>query len=64
MGKRGGGHKGRIIERKTMYIADFCYFDCDSRQNIVEDTKGFRTPEYRLKKKMMLYFHGIRIREI
>jgi hypothetical protein len=64
IGKRGGVHKGRIIERKTQYIADFCYYDCESGQTIVEDTKGFRTPEYRLKKKMMLYFHGIRIREI
>lgn len=31
---------------------------------VVEDTKGFRTPEYRLKRKLMLYVHGISIKEI
>jgi hypothetical protein len=64
IGKRGAVHKGRVIERKITYIADFCYFDCDSGQIVVEDAKGFRTDKYRLKKKMMLYFHGIRIKEI
>ena len=64
IGKRGGVHKGRIIERKTLYIADFSYFDCDSGQITVEDAKGFKTPEYRLKKKLMLWIHGIRIQEV
>lgn len=64
VGKRGGIHMGRIIERKTLYIADFIYFDCDSGEFTVEDAKGFKTPEYKLKKKMMLYFHGIRIKEV
>ncbi len=64
IGKRGGIHKGRIIERKVVYIADFCYFNCDSGEYTVEDTKGFKTEKYRLKKKLMLYFHGIRIKEI
>lgn len=31
---------------------------------IVEDTKGFRTKEYIIKRKLMLYIHGIRIREV
>ena len=47
-----------------MYIADFSYFDCDSGQITVEDAKGFKTPEYRLKKKLMLWIHGIRIKEV
>lgn len=64
IGKRGGIHKGRVIERKITYIADFCYYDSESEEMVVEDAKGFRTAEYRLKKKMMLYFHGIRIKEI
>jgi hypothetical protein len=51
------------------YIADFVYFDKFSRpgadpwKQIVEDTKGVRTPVYRLKKKLMLALHGIEIRE-
>lgn len=64
IGKRGGVYKGRIIERKITYIADFSYFDCDSGQIIVEDAKGYRTPEYRLKKKLMLWVHGIRVKEV
>ena len=64
IGKRGAIHKGRVIERKITYIADFCYYNSESGEMVVEDAKGFRTPEYRIKKKMMLYFHGIRIKEI
>jgi hypothetical protein len=43
------------------YIADFRY----KRQGetIVEDTKGHRTKEYLLKRKMMLKQHGIEIYE-
>ena len=48
-------------ERAAVYIADFTY-----RRNgalVVEDSKGFRTAEYRLKKKLMNHVHGIRILE-
>jgi hypothetical protein len=49
-------------ERSVSYIADFTYFDEDGHF-VVEDAKGFRTPMYRLKKKMMLFFHNIKIKE-
>ena len=52
---------GRVIERACSYIADFTYYE--NGVLVVEDSKGYRTPEYKLKKKMMLYFHGIRIKE-
>lgn len=64
IGVRGGKIKGKVIERETAYIADFVYFDNRSKEMVVEDTKGFKTPEYKLKRKMMLYFHGIQIKEI
>lgn len=48
-------------ERACTYIADFVYME-DGRQ-IVEDAKGFKTEVYRIKKKLMLYRHGIAIRE-
>ena len=32
-------------------------------QYIVEDCKGFRTKEYQIKKKLMYYFHHIKIKE-
>ena len=31
---------------------------------VVEDAKGVRTPEYIIKRKLMLYLHGIRVREV
>lgn len=62
IGKRGGVHKGRVIERKCSYIADFSYKQ-DGKE-IVEDTKGVLTPDYVIKRKLMLYIHGIRISEI
>lgn len=60
-GPRGGIIRGKVIERPATYIADFVYFRDGER--VVEDSKGYRTADYRLKKKMMLYFHGIRIKE-
>ena len=48
-------------ERPVYYIADFVY--TENGKKIVEDAKGMRTKDYKLKKKMMLYFHGIKIKE-
>lgn len=53
---------GKVIERPVSYIADFVYFEGD--RLIVEDVKGIRTKDYILKRKMLLYFHGIRIKEV
>lgn len=55
--------KKRLIERPVNYIADFCYRD-DNGNYIVEDTKGKRTKEYIIKRKLMLYIHGIKIKEV
>lgn len=48
-------------ERACSYVADFTYME--DGKLVVEDCKGFRTPEYRLKRKLMLWVHGIRIKE-
>lgn len=48
-------------ERACSYVADFTYME--NGKLVVEDCKGFRTPEYRLKRKLMLWVHGIRIKE-
>jgi len=55
---------GRLLEREAKYIADFTYRSCKTGRIIVEDTKGLKTREYILKRKMMLYRHGIRIKEV
>ena len=55
--------KPKLIERACKYVADFVYTDTATGRTVVEDTKGFRTPEYRIKRKLMLFVHGIRITE-
>lgn len=56
--------RGKLIEREVSYKADYVYFDCKANNEVVEDVKGFRTKEYILKRKLMLWVHGIRIREV
>ena len=63
IGPKGGRKPGKLLEHEVSYIADFVYKDKDGNQ-IVEDTKGFKTKDYELKRKMMLYFHGIKIVEV
>lgn len=53
---------GKVVERPVHYVADFVYQE--NGQTVVEDTKGFKTKDYILKRKMMLHTHGIRIREV
>lgn len=63
------------IELPVTYLADFVYQkrnnigECGlgpivSWHKVVEDFKGERTDKYIIKRKMMLYFHGIEIREV
>ncbi len=46
------------------YLADFRYFDEQLGREVVEDTKGHRTREYLLKKKLMLACLGIEVEEV
>ena len=59
----GEGKNRRCIERAISYKADFVYEDKDGKVH-VEDAKGMRTKEYIIKRKLMLYVHGIRIEEV
>lgn len=47
------------------YRADFVYEEMRNSEwrEVVEDVKGYRTPVYRLKKKLMQACYGIEIRE-
>lgn len=63
IGPKGGRRPGKLIEHEVSYVADFVYRDKDGNE-IVEDTKGFRTKEYIIKRKLMLWVHGIRVEEI
>lgn len=52
----------KLIERPVTYVADYVYMkDGDI---VVEDCKGFPDEKYPIKRKMMLYFHGIQLREV
>lgn len=62
-GPRGGRKKGKVILEKAEYVADFTYTDNETEEFIVEDVKGFKTPEYILKKKIFYHLMGIMIHE-
>lgn len=62
--KKGQPIEGKIIEKAVNYIADFVYIDSATGKEVVEDAKGMRTKDYVIKRKLMLYIHGIKIREV
>lgn len=43
--------------RKITYTADFYYYDNHLNRYVVEDTKGFKTETYKIKKKMFEYVY-------
>ena len=63
-GKRGQAlkPKRRCLERACSYIADFVYNK--NGEQVVEDAKGVHTPDYIIKRKLMLDKFGIRIQEV
>lgn len=51
--------------RKTTYKADFMYLDNRSGKYIVEDTKGFKTDVYMIKRKLFEFkFPDLTISEV
>ena len=66
-GKRGGVIKGALIERECSYIADFVYKDKKGDLH-VEDVKGYKNGAayniFKIKRKLMLYVHKIRVEEV
>lgn len=64
VGARGGIKQGKLIEKECSYIADFVYTVKETGEEVVEDTKGFRTKDYIIKRKLMLFVYGIKVKEI
>lgn len=59
-------HNSRTIEQSAVYTADFVYEDIDGNA-VVEDVKSAYTKkekDYVLRRKLMLFIHGIKIKEI
>lgn len=54
--------KRRCVERACNYVADFVYQQ--NGRTVVEDTKGMKTPEYVIKRKLMLFRLHIKVREV
>ena len=50
-------------ERAICYVADFVYIDTRTGEKVVEDAKGKKTDAYIIKRKLMLYRHGIKVKE-
>lgn len=61
-------YKDVCIEQSLVYNADFVYEQ--NGKTVVEDAKGYRDPssapyaKFVIKRKLMLYIHGIKIREV
>lgn len=53
---------GKTAELPCHYRADFVY--TLNGEKVVEDVKGFKTPEYIIKRKLMLWVHGIKVVEV
>ena len=66
IGKKGGVKKGKTIEKECAYIADYVYKE--DGETVVEDVKGYRAggaySVFTIKRKLMLYVYGIKIREV
>ena len=54
--------KKMCLEHAVTYVADFVY--TENGKTVVEDTKGFKTEKYIIKRKLMLWRYGIKIKEI
>ena len=53
----------RCVERPVFYKADFVTWRRGERLDVV-DCKGMRLPVYVIKRKLMLWVHGIKIKEV
>ncbi len=55
--------EGALLERACRYVADFTYRDGAGQLHVI-DAKGMRTDVYRIKRKLMLFIHHIRVEEV
>lgn len=64
--KKGQPKQGKLLEQAINYVADFCYKE--NGELVVEDVKGYKGggayEVFTIKRKLMLYKYGIKIKEI
>ena len=61
---KGREKRGKLLERECSYVADFVYQEKETGSLVVEDTKGVKTKDYIIKRKLMMFTYSIRIREV
>lgn len=65
-GAKKGEPKMKLVEKECSYIADYVYYDSNNKLH-VEDVKGYKGGEaynlFKIKRKLMLYIHKIRVEE-
>lgn len=58
----------RLVERRVEYVADFVYDDLEKGETVVEDVKGYKMGGaydiFKIKRKLMLYVYGIKVKEL
>lgn len=50
---RDGPIRFQPSNRKAVYRADFVYFDVPKGVEVIEDSKGYQTPEFKLKRAIL-----------
>ena len=67
MTKNGKEKQGKTLERAVNYIADFVYIN-ELGDVVVEDVKGYKNggayQVFTIKRKLMLYVYGVKVKEI
>lgn len=67
IGNTGQKNVGKVLERECSYRADFTYTDKQGR-TIVEDVKGYKRggayEVFVIKRKLMLWRYGIKVKEV
>lgn len=58
----------KLIEKECAYIADFVYTDVKTGEKVCEDVKGYKKSSayslFVVKRKLMLYVHKIKVKEV
>lgn len=54
---------GKFLFHPTKYLLDFKYYSEEDNKYHYVDVKGFKTEEYKIKKKLLYYIHKIKIEE-
>jgi hypothetical protein len=57
---------GKLLERSCVYVADFTYWEREGIKStyVVADAKGHINRVWIIKRKLMLFLKGIRVREL